>query len=371
MKAPRISVVCTGDPLQRSTWSGTPLRICEQLKILERLGPALDAEGGLPRPLMWVVRAFSRAIYLNSHESARGQLPRAVRGWNVRQKLCKAPDFPVLHIGTKHLPLKQPLIGQKHYLYCDATWHSWLKYSTSRHLYTSRLIQDAERMERQAYSQMNHIFSISEYVRADLLEHYGVAPGKVTVVGTGRGAIEPFFEEKDYSKGTVLFVAKERFRDKGGELLLQGFHIARERRPSLGLTIAGDPRYVELADQKRGVRALGYVSLAELQGLFNRASLFALPAYNEPWGLVYLEALSCRTPVLGFARNAFPELSGHGQYGFSVDQVSAEGVANALLKAFEEPKLLREMGLRGQEYSLKNFTWERTVERMVDVIDRS
>lgn len=364
-----ISVVSTGDPLLRSTWSGTPSSICEHLRNLGRLGSTINAEGGIPRPLMLLARAVSRALYKGSQESSRGALPRKLRAWNVRRKLRVAGATHTLHIGTLHVPLGGSPNGQRHYLFCDATWQSWLRNSTSRHLYTARLIQDAERLERDAYSQMDHIFPIGKYVQRDLVGSYGVSPEKTTAVGTGRGAIQPFSGEKDYSEETILFVAKERFEDKGGDLLLKGFQIARERRNTLKLILAGDQRYVALAEQNPGVQALGYVSLAELQELFNRAALFALPAYNEPWGLVYLEALSCKTPILGLDRNAFPELSQYGGCGFSISDISPEGVAKALLDAFETPGLLREMGLCGQKYTLDNFTWEATVRRMVDIID--
>lgn len=45
--------------------------------------------------------------------------------------------------------------------------------------------------------------------------------------------IEPFTGEKDYENVHILFVAKLRFDDKGGLLLLEGFKKAQRKNPRL------------------------------------------------------------------------------------------------------------------------------------------
>src|SRR6185436_4212960 len=170
-------------------------------------------------------------------------------------------------------------------------------------LYSDRLLADAERLEDAAYRQMAHVFTISEYVRQNLISHFQVRPERITVVGTGRGAIQPYHGPKDYQNHTILFVAKGRFEDKGCVLLLEALKLARQREPRLKLIVVGDERSRKVAEGIPNVEVHGYVALETLQSFFNQASLFAMPAQNEPWGLVFLEALSCKTPVLGLNRN--------------------------------------------------------------------
>jgi glycosyltransferase involved in cell wall biosynthesis len=73
-----------------------------------------------------------------------------------------------------------------------------------------------------------------------------------------------------------------------------------------------------------------FIPLPELQELFNRSSLFVLPALNEPWGMVYLEAMACRTPVLGLKRGSLPELTRDGKLGFLLDRPDATMLADAI-----------------------------------------
>ena len=93
-----------------------------------------------------------------------------------------------------------------------------------------------------------------------------------------------------------------------------------------------------------------------------------MPAINEPWGLVYLEAMACKMPIVGLNRNSFPEISGFGEYGFSVMEGTPDQLADTISKAFESPSRLKEMGTAAQNYCLSNFTWESTVNKIVDQI---
>ena len=191
--------------------------------------------------------------------------------------------------------------------------------------YSEMLLIDAERLEKIAYHQMTHIFSISEFVKKNLVEHYEVKPEKITVVGTGPSEfIKPFHGEKSYSNGKILFAAKDRFTDKGGHLVLEAFKIASQRNSHLELSIVGQNEYTEKLNLPN-IKAYGFLRVDELQEIFNKSSLFLMPAINEPWGLVYLEALACKTPIVGLNRNSFPEIADYGNYGFGLDSTNPEG----------------------------------------------
>jgi glycosyltransferase involved in cell wall biosynthesis len=234
--------------------------------------------------------------------------------------------------------------------------------------YTPKMLQLAEQLERESYAQLKHFFVISEYVRENLIDHYRIEAERITVVGTGRGKIEPFTGDKDYENGHILFVAKDRFEDKGGFLLLEGFNIAQRKKPSLKLVIVGKEQYRNLIGPVPNVSVTGFIPWEELQNLFNTAALFAMPALNEPWGLVYLEALACKTPILGLNRNSLPEITCKGQYGFLVDKPTPDSIADAILQAFSNPDKLRAMGAAGQRFCLETFSWERVALKIASVI---
>ena len=94
-------------------------------------------------------------------------------------------------------------------------------------------------------------------------------------------------------------------------------HLAIEacRRLGMPLTLIGrcaDPTYfsqriaAHLGDQ---VRWLGAMAPEQIMDEVGRASLaLATPQWDEPFGLVLIEALSCGTPVAAFSRGGIPEI---------------------------------------------------------------
>ncbi len=90
---------------------------------------------------------------------------------------------------------------------------------------------------------------------------------------------------------------------------------------------------------------------------------------NDPWGQVYLEALLCRTPVIGLNRNGLPEIAMDGACGILVDNATPDALACAILDAVSDPARLAEMGSIGQAHVLEHYSWNRAVKSIAAVLD--
>jgi glycosyltransferase involved in cell wall biosynthesis len=102
----------------------------------------------------------------------------------------------------------------------------------------------------------------------------------------------------------VLTVAKFDHR-KGIEWLLRAFARIADRETLLVVAGSGPEeearRYREVAAAlgiERRVVLTGEVAYRDVGVLMNRAVVFVLPAYHEPFGLVVLEALACGCRVI-------------------------------------------------------------------------
>src|SRR5690606_25598863 len=125
----------------------------------------------------------------------------------------------------------------------------------------------------------------------------------------GHGDIQPYAGPKDFSKKQLLFIAKHLFIEKGGQLLLDAFRIALQRDPELTLTIVGTDAAKPWAKDTRNVTFLPFVPWTTLEQLLRDSTLLVQPMLNDPWGQVYLEALSSRTPAIGLNRNGLGEIT--------------------------------------------------------------
>ena len=353
-----------GDPESRKTWSGTPYNL---MTAFRRLGYPVSGINSLTDNNL--VKASQLAVHKVRYPTTNFRRGPVARHHSAGRVARAASGFPkVLHTSLYHLPLRRPPLGQEQYLYLDFTWDMDLKLSLGNTLGEMRPYskdeQAVEDLNRAAYAQMTHFFSISDFVRDNLVQHYGIPSEKITVVGTGINLefLQPV-PPRDYTKRELLFSSKIEggWDYKGGALLLEAFQIARQQVPDLKLTLVGLEDYAERAKDVPGVTAHGYVSWEELLALFRSATLYAMPALKEPWGLVYLEAMACQTPILGLNRLAFPEISGHGKYGFIADDATPEAVARAIVEAVSDPERLRQMGEAGRERCKNQFTWDHVV----------
>jgi glycosyltransferase involved in cell wall biosynthesis len=346
------------DPASTRTWSG----------VTARLMPLLAAQGidiwpfevRPGRPLVAAARSLNLLSSYGQLWRDRGLLrPALDRRLSAAVDACQ-PDV-ILHIArawcSPARSRRRP--APPEILLCDTTWHLIRTFGTALSGLSAAATRDLEKNERTTLSRMSHIFVLAGHVKDDMVAWYGINPDRVTVAGTGPGGATPYTGPKDYARGHVLFVAKGTHTDKGASLLIEGFRSTRERLPDRRLLMVGRDDLVRMARGDPRIDVTGYIPREHLQRLFEDAALFAMPAYNEPLGMVYLEALVTRTPVLGLDRRALPEITLNGRFGFLISDANPAAVGDAIVNALSDPARLELMGRDGQAHVLGLYSWER------------
>ncbi len=160
----------------------------------------------------------------------------------------------------------------------------------------------------------------------------------------------------DPQQPTVLYLSRLHPK-KGIELLIAAAAILRDRGLAFQVLIAGpgEPAYQQslerlTAEQRLGDRVhfLGMVRGQEKLSLYQTADVFALPTYQENFGLVLAEALACRTPVVSTqGTDIWRELE---QAGAKIVPTEAGPLAEAIGDLIGDPTGAADLGRRGQEY---------------------
>jgi glycosyltransferase involved in cell wall biosynthesis len=220
-------------------------------------------------------------------------------------------------------------------------------------------------LERRALLMQDRIFVMGKHVKPAMESSYDLPPGKVSVVGAGPGLdvdIERDRGVKDPSNRTILFVGKLA-AIKGLHVLLEAFGVVRNAYPDAVLhVVTGDPVSAP------GVVFHGKLAEGELKELFYSCSIFTMPAFKEPLGLVFLEAMWSKCACIGTATGSMPEFIEEDVSGYVVEPGDSAALASRLVALLGDPAKTRSMGERGYASARRYWSWDGVVARMLGEI---
>jgi len=218
-------------------------------------------------------------------------------------------------------------------------------------------------LERKLYENASLILTSSDNAKRSFIGSYSIENKRVATVGCGVTLQDSTNLTKEYKDKTVLFIGRS-FTSKGGHILLEAFKKVREKIRDAKLVIVG-PAKAKLRISALGVTFLGRVNNREqIKNLYKQASIFAMPSLREPFGLVFLEAMSYKLPCIGTKVDAMPEIIEDGKTGFLVPPGDCEALAEKILLLLESPDLMREMGDVGFLRAKEKFSWENIINKI-------
>lgn len=218
-------------------------------------------------------------------------------------------------------------------------------------------LQDWLAIERKLYENAKFIFTCSENTRNSFINDYGIKAKKIISVRYGVALEDIIDMPKTYDGKTILFVGKD-FKRKGGYVLLEAFKKVREEIDDAKLIIVGTDRNASVVKQP-GVDMLGYLhDINDLHDLYKQASLFVMPSFCEPFGLVFLEAMKYKLPCIGSTVDAMSEIIEDGGTGFLVPPGDVNLLADRIIKLLNDANLSAEMGNRGFNILKQKFRWD-------------
>ncbi|MFW6381391.1 MAG: glycogen synthase [Bacillota bacterium] len=254
-------------------------------------------------------------------------------------------------------------------------------------------------MEKTGLENSDRVIAVSRAMKEDIVKYYEVEKKRVEIIYNGIDLNQYQYTEKthrieefgvDPEQPYALFVGRIT-RQKG---IIHFMEAIKHIREDLQIVLcAGAPDTDEIEQemtsrvnhlqQERGniIWINQMVDKETVIQLYSQAEVFVCPSIYEPFGIINLEAMACRTPVVASAIGGIKEVVVHGETGLLVEftpqgeqdnepadpAAFARGLARGVNTLMDDPELRQQMKDNGRQRVEEKFSWSRIAARTRDL----
>lgn len=393
---PRVGYACFWEPIPERTWSGIACNLREGLR---QVADTVDIGVRFPplsRTALKAIHTRYRSGRLTTSWSnsrltdayMRRALQRGLSK-NSGPRRCDA----VLMLDTL------AAVPEPFFVYYDSSWDALISSADSAERYAAlRLLTPATMARRRdiqlaIYERATGVIAMSNWLARSLIEQSGVPPTKVHVaypgVSAGRATqrsrpeassdsepgeskLRRSLREREAPRRRLLFVGRMYesydFYRKGGDLVVAALGILRrDYDPQITLTVVGMERWPLPGTPPEGVNFLGVLPASEVGALYNNHDLFVMPSRCEPFGIVFIEALSSGLPCVARDAYAMPEIVRPGISGALIARDDEHDLAAAIATVLADDELYKKCYERAPLMTAY-YSWERTARDITQII---
>ncbi len=228
------------------------------------------------------------------------------------------------------------------------------------------------------------IIAVSDHTKLDLIKHFNVPNNKITSIyeavdndlqeqETNATSLEDLQKRYYFHTPYLLYVGLWSVHKNIPRLVEAFAKVQRKYRQPLQLILAGkrDERYSPAVMETirkhhlgKYITLTGFISDADLKGLYEHASLFVFPSLYEGFGLPPLEAMAHNVPVVSSSASSLPEVLGPAAVYFNPEDTDA--MADAILNVLNNPTLQNTLRQVGKE-QVQKYSWKKMVEETLQL----
>jgi glycosyltransferase involved in cell wall biosynthesis len=229
---------------------------------------------------------------------------------------------------------------------------------------------------------VDHIITISEYSKNDLMHLFNIPEEKISVTSLG---MNPQFYERlseldkneivskyNLKKDFFLFVGTLQPRKNLEKALDAHALLTPEQRKQHPFVIVGNPGWareellkkIAQAEEKGFVRWLKYLSSNEVKALLQSALAMVYVSLYEGFGLPIIEAFASQCPVITSNVTSIPEVAGDA--AIQVSPLDIEEIHVAMENLIDSQELRNQLIQKGLERA-EQFSWQNCAKQTLDV----
>ncbi|MDR0750568.1 MAG: glycosyltransferase [Tannerellaceae bacterium] len=243
-------------------------------------------------------------------------------------------------------------------------------------LYEKRII-DLIELDKKIFRSANLILFISQYTAMTYSQISLLSDINYTVINNGlkdeykkitasqKKAIRQRYHIKDYE--TILFFAGRLDEIKGVYCLIEAFVKVIRSKPDVHLFIAGEGDFPKLLSKSRfactQITFLGFLNKSELYNFYQIAHIGIACSIHEEFGLVALEMMMHKLPVIVTETGGLAEIVDDNVNGLKVPIVNKKGkrtvainrLAEKISFLIDKPDECKRLGYNAREKFLSNY----------------
>lgn len=228
----------------------------------------------------------------------------------------------------------------------------------------------------------DHLITISEHSKMDLVTHLGIAPEKISVTPLG---VDPIYFERipadvresilakyNLQPGFFLFVGTLQPRKNLPRVLKAFEALPATVRKEHPLIVVGRDGWAneELLPQLKNLEARGegrwlsYLPQSEVLALLQSASALVFASLYEGFGLPVIEAFAAQCPVIASNTTSLPEVTGDAAW--AVDPMDVDSISAAMMDVLGN-QTLRLQRLQQGLIRAEHYNWKECAKQTLNV----
>lgn len=221
-------------------------------------------------------------------------------------------------------------------------------------------------IEKVCLKNLNFIISVSSHIQRKIIESYKIDKRKTSVVYNG---ISLNFKNRETKKEKFILIAGNNLQGKGVIALFKAFNLIKEKYSDLRIAVIGqdiNQKYLEDFADKMSIRERvefkGRKSNEYVLNKMQKASIYVMPSLREGFGITFLEAMACGTPVIGGNVGGTKELIIDGENGFLTNPGDYKDLADKISIILGNDSV-REKFIENGFETVRNFSVENMIKK--------
>ncbi|MDD3149378.1 MAG: glycosyltransferase [Candidatus Gastranaerophilales bacterium] len=290
---------------------------------------------------------------------------------NVLRKYSNSPDIVIEHLTSFFPVLYNLLTNDYDIIYPNNDWGGLLTASIARKIKKTPILftehcgfmDGGKILDRNLKFYPDKYITLSQELKYYVRKHYNYIDVEYIPNGVNLERFNPDIVPVEIDLQKPIFLATGRYyENKRLELVIE----AVSRLDCGSLLLLSDGNNIEKLENL-GIEKLGKkrfklkkVSYLQMPSYYKVCDVFTLPSENEPFGLVYLEAMACNKPVV--APNDVDRQLIIGNGGILCNVKNVDEYANTLKNALEK-------NWQNKPFSqAQKFSWKNSAQKYFSVI---